>query len=290
MAVRGTADPDEDLGTVLFHSMLAATTDYFPEHGAFYRGERSLLAAWEDAEIYERTLDRHFRTGTIAVTDGPVNASTDAFRIDIHGQSAHAARPHEGLDTIVVGTLIVMAIQTIVSREINPAHPSVVTIGRFIGGTAGNVIAGHSILEGTIRAQDPAIRDHLVASVRRMVIAAGQLHDARVEFEITGYTPPVLNTPGMTDIARAAAGGVVGAAGVRPMETANMGAEDFGHYMQHVKGCYVRFGSQVPGREGFPAHSSQFDVDEGVLPIGAAYYHAVARIAGERLVSGTITN
>jgi len=242
--------------------------------------------ALEDvAMIFGGHVDRHFHTGKIVVTDGPVNASTDTFRIVIHGESAHAARPHEGIDAVVVGTLIVSAIQTIVSREVNPAHPSVVTIGRFDAGTAANVIAGTAVLEGTVRAQEALVRDHLIRSVERMAVAAGHLHGARVAFEVLCSTPAVSNPTELSDIARTAATEVVGAGHVCPMEIANMGAEDFGNYMQVVPGCYVRFGSQVAGREGYPAHSSRFDVDEQVLRVGAAYYHAVARHAGKRALS-----
>ncbi|MCP3904480.1 MAG: amidohydrolase [Planctomycetes bacterium] len=232
------------------------------------------------AMIFGGHVDRHFTTGKIAVTDGPVNASTDSFRITIHGEGAHAARPHEGIDAVVVGTLIVSAIQTIVSREVNPAHPSVVTIGRFDAGTAPNVIAGTAVLEGTVRAQEADVRNHLIASVDRMALAAGHLHGAHVTFEVLSSTPPVSNPVDVADIARVAAKEIAGDDNVCPMEIANMGAEDFGNYMQLVPGCYVRFGSRVAGKEGYPAHSSRFDVDEDVLRIGAAYYHAVARHAG----------
>jgi hippurate hydrolase len=127
------------------------------------------------------------------------------------------------------------------------------------------------------------VRAHLLEAVERMATAAGQLHGAGIEFSITGSTPPVRNPPEIVAIAEKAAEAVVGGENVCPLEVANMGAEDFGWYLQQTPGCYVRFGSQVPGREGYPAHSSRFDVDEEVLRVGAAYYHRVATIAGERI-------
>jgi hippurate hydrolase len=243
--------------------------------------------ALEDvAMIFGGHVDRHYPVGTIVVTEGPVNASTDTFRIDIAGRSAHAARPHEGIDAVVVAMLIVTSIQTIVSREINPAHPSVVTVGRVNAGTAANVIAGRAVLEGTVRAQEPEVRAHLVGAVERIARSAGQLHGADVHFEIVASTPPVLNPPDQVALVRAAAIAIVGPDHVRPLEHANMGAEDFGEYMRRIPGCYVRYGSQVPGKEGFPAHSSRFDVDEQVLGIGAAYLHRIAMLAGEAVVNG----
>lgn len=233
--------------------------------------------------IFGGHLDRHYQTGSLVVTEGVVNASTDSFRIRITGQGAHAARPHEAIDAVVVGSLIVMALQTIVSREVNPAHPSVVTVGRFEAGTASNVIAGRAELEGTIRAQDPEVRRHLMNSIRRIAESSAKLHEAGVALEFTEGTPPLRNKREMVTVARDAAVSVVGELGVCALEHANMGAEDFSCYLERVPGCYVRFGAQVPGREGYPAHSSRFDFDEEALAIGAAWLYEVARQAGAAL-------
>jgi len=185
----------------------------------------------------------------------------------------------------VVGSLMVMALQTIVSREIDPARPSVVSVGRFDAGTVSNVIAGHARLEGTIRAQDPDVRRQLSLSVRRIAESIGHLHGARVQVTLAEGTPPLINSPEMARLARAAASEVVGAANVLPLRSANMGAEDFSYYLARVPGAYVRFGAQVSGREGFPAHSSRFDFDERVLGIGAAYYHALTRVGAAALAA-----
>jgi hippurate hydrolase len=233
--------------------------------------------------IFGGHLDRHYPTGTIVVGDGVVNASTDTFRIGITGQGGHAARPHESIDAVVVGSLMVMALQTIVSREVNPAHPSVVTVGRFEAGTVANVIAGQARLEGTIRAQEPDVRAHLKNAVRRIAEAVGQLHGATITLEFCDGTPAVINDPGGAALARRTAEAVVGPDHVLDLKTANMGGEDFSYYLEKVPGCYVRFGAQVPGRESFPAHSSKFDFDEAALAVGAAYFHTLARVAGRWL-------
>jgi hippurate hydrolase len=231
------------------------------------------------AMIFGGHLDRHYPTGTIIVSEGAVNASTDTFHITITGQGSHAARPHESIDAVVVGSLLVMALQTIVSREVNPAFPSVVTIGRFDAGTAANVIAGQARLEGTIRAQHPQVREHLKKSLQRMVQSVGQLHGAAVQIEFRDGTPAVINDPAGTAVARQAAVATVGAHQVQPLRTANMGGEDFSYFLEQDPGCYVRFGAQVPGKEGYPAHSSKFDFDEKALAVGAAYYFHVAHAA-----------
>jgi hippurate hydrolase len=230
--------------------------------------------------IFGGHVDRHYPTGQIVAHAGAVNASTDSFRIEIEGRGGHAARPHEGVDSVVVGSLLVMAIQTIVSREVNPAHPSVVTVGRFDAGTAGNVIAARAVLEGTIRAQERSVREHVVRSLHRICESVGTLHSARLNVVIEEGTPPVVNPPAMAELARRAASAVVGEENAVPLHTPNMGGEDFAYYMEKVPGCYVRLGARAEGLEGFPAHSSKFDFDEGVLEIGARYFYEVARIAG----------
>jgi hippurate hydrolase len=250
------------------------------ERGA---GAKAMIAAGaldNVSMIFGGHVDRHYPTGTIVTHAGAVNASTDSFRIEIQGKGGHAARPHESVDTVVVGSLLVMALQTIVSREVNPAHPSVVTIGRFDAGTASNVIAGQAELEGTIRTQENSVREHVIASLHRICDSIAQLHNAEISMSVREGVPPVINPPAMAEIARRAASNVVGPDYAVPLHTANMGGEDFSYYMQKIRGCYVRLGARDEGREGFPAHSSQFDFDEAVLPIGANYFYRVAKIAG----------
>lgn len=238
--------------------------------------------------IFGGHLDRHYHPGTIVVAEGAVNASSDNFTVEIIGQGAHGARPHESIDAVVVGSLMIMALQTIVSREVDPARPSVVSVGQFNAGTAPNVIAGQAKLEGTVRAQDPVVRQQLLNSIRRIAESIAQLHGAKIQISVRAGTPPLVNTSEMAGLARSAAVETVGEDNVLPLKTANMGAEDFSYYMEKIPGAYVRFGGQVPGKEGFPAHSSKFDFDEQALAVGAAYYRAVAKLAGRKLIERNV--
>lgn len=235
--------------------------------------------------IFGGHLDRRYPAGVLIVTDGPVNASTDTFHIHIQGQQGHGARPHEACDAIVVASLMITALQTIVSREVDPAHPSVISVGAFHAGTAPNVIAGSAELDGTIRAQDKKVRSHLKSSISRMAQAIGQLHGAQVSVEFKFGTPSVVNTPEIAELARTAAAQVVGPERVVALHTANMGGEDFSYYLDQVPGCYIRFGGQIPDLEGFPAHSSQFDFDERALAAGAAWFARVTHLAGDSLLN-----
>ena len=237
--------------------------------------------------IFGGHLDRHYPLGTIIVTDGAVNASSDQFHIKISGKGGHGGRPHETVDAVVVGSLLVTAIQTIVSREVNPDHPSVVTVGRFDAGSAPNVIADKASLSGTIRAQDEDVRQYLHESIHRISEAIGQLHGADVQAKIIEGSPSVINSREMADICRKAATPVVGQEQVRKLETANMGGEDFGHYLHKRPGCYVRIGAIAEGQVPHPAHSSRFDFDERALGIAAAYYRELVDAASQHLLNGS---
>lgn len=233
--------------------------------------------------IFGGHLDRHYEPGTLIVTEGPVNASTDTFRIRLSGSGGHAARPHEAVDAVVAGSLMVMALQTIVSREINPDRPSVVTVGKFEAGEVSNAIASRATLEGTIRAQDAEVRDHLRRSVKRIAETTATLHGAALEYDLEEGTPMLYNRPGPTALARGAAVRVVGEERVLELDHANMGGEDFSFYLDRVPGCYIRFGARVPGRGGFPNHSSKFDFHEDAMAIAVAWFVEVARTAGRVL-------
>lgn len=235
--------------------------------------------------IFGGHIDRHYETGKLIVTEGVVNASTDTFYITVNGKGGHAARPHETVDAVVVGSLMVMALQTMVSREVNPAHPSVVTVGKFVAGTASNVIAGRCHMEGTIRTQDEEVREHLKKSLIRIGSSVGQLHGANVTVELESGLPALINSKEGVELARQAAIEVVGAENVGEMPVANMGGEDFAFYIKHVPGCYIRFGAQIDGKE-YPAHSSSFVFDENALLIGSRYFRQIALNAGAALGRG----
>ncbi len=240
--------------------------------------------------IFGAHVDRHFPTGVVVIADGIVNAATDTFLIRIRGREAHAGRPHEAIDAVVVGSLIVMAIQTIVSREIDPAHPSVVSVGRFDAGTAPNVIAGEAVLGGTIRSQEPEVREHLKRSLKRVCESVAQLHQAHLTLVFDDGTPALVNRGAATEVARAAARRAVGPDNVRTfVRGANMGGEDFAWYLEEIPGCYVRLGARLEGRASFPAHSSRFEIDEAVLAVGAAWFKEVAVEAGKALAEGRLT-
>ncbi len=248
-------------------------------------GARTVIAAGGldgvDA-IFGGHVTQHYRVGEIMVAEGVITAQSDRFVIDVRGKGGHGARPHEATDAVVVSAVLITALQTLVSREVDPVHPSVITVGRIEGGSAPNVIAETARLEGSIRTTRADIRDHIHGGIRRMARAMGELHNAKLEVTIDAGYPPVVNARREARLAYLAAERVVGHQGLMQMDHPSMGAEDFSYYLERIPGCYVRFGARPEGDHYVPLHSPAFDIDEGVLAVGAAFFAQLAAdAAGE---------
>ncbi|MEL6341958.1 MAG: M20 family metallopeptidase [Myxococcota bacterium] len=236
------------------------------------------------AAIFGGHIDPRFPSGHLIITDGAVNASTDELCIVIDGQQGHGARPHECRDAIVAASHLVVALQTVVSREVTPGQPAVVTIGEIHAGTGPNIIAGQATLRGTIRAHTPAVRAQLLAAVRRVAQSVALTFDVSIDVDIAPGTPALFNDPRWTDIARRAAVAVVGEAAVGVMPELNLGGEDFAVFLQHIPGCYIRFGAAIPERDFAPAHSSRFDFHEPAMRSAAAWMERVAWVAADTVL------
>ncbi len=251
-------------------------------------GARVVLqsGALDDVDaIFGGHVTHHYRVGEIMVADGVITAQSDRFTINVRGRGGHGARPHEATDAVVITGLLITAIQTLVSREINPVYPSVVTIGRLEAGTAPNVIAEEAMLQGSIRTTLPEVRQHLHEGLQRMTRAIAELHNARADVRIEEGYPPVVNTPAEAALAYAAARAVVGERGLMAMDHPSMGSEDFSYYLQKIPGCYVRFGARITDHEYIPLHSPEFDINENVLQVGASFFDEVARRALAQLAA-----
>jgi hippurate hydrolase len=245
-------------------------------------GARTVLASGaldNVTAIFGGHVTHHYRVGEIMVADGVITAQSDRFAIQIHGKGGHGARPHEATDAVITTGLLITALQTLVSREIDPVHPSVVTIGRIEAGTAANVIAETATLEGSIRTTLPDVRDHIHNGIRRMARGLEELHNVSLDVQIDEGYPPVVNTSREAQLAYRAARSVVGEKGLMQLDHPSMGAEDFSYYLERIPGCYVRFGARSGNMKYIPLHSPSFDIDEGVLRVGAAFFDQVVRDA-----------
>ncbi len=225
--------------------------------------------------IFAGHIDTHYRTGQITVDPGLICAYADPFSITLRGRAGHAARPHEAADVVVAGAGLVMALQTLISREVDPNRAEVLTIGSFQAGTAHNVIAGEALLKGTIRSTDEVTRKRTIDGLRRVVGAVEAMYAVRAELVFEERLPAVINAAHATEIARAAAWETTGIDKVISQGPASLGGEDFAFYQQCVEGCLVRFGA-APAAASGPAHSNTFTFDERCLEIGARWLAQVA--------------
>jgi amidohydrolase len=231
--------------------------------------------------IFGAHVDRRFEVGVVVADAGPLAASADTFDIELQGQGAHAARPHEARDPIVAAAALVMAIQTIVSRKLNPAVPGVVTVGQFSAGSAPNVIPDRARLRGTIRAVDAPSRQLMMEELKRIAQSVAAAHGVTARVDVPEGTPPVVNPAAMTEVARQAVRRVLGEQALSPLGFVNLAGEDFAYYMERMPGCFLRVGAREAGGPMIPAHSPRFVPAEESLFVGAAVLAECARVAGD---------
>jgi len=235
--------------------------------------------------IFGAHVDRRFTVGQVVAQAGPLAASADVFEIVLTGRGAHGARPHESADPIVCMAAVVTALQTIVSRRVNPATPAVVTIGMVNAGTASNVIPERAELRGTLRATDHETRALLRAEVRDISTHIAAAHRVEAQVSFSAGVPPVINDVRAAQWAADAAAALFGAESVVPLGITNMAGEDFAWYQHRIPGCFLRVGAREQGEAVIPAHSPQFDVSEEAIFVGAAVLAECARRASADLAA-----
>ncbi|HEY4068335.1 MAG TPA: M20 aminoacylase family protein [Burkholderiaceae bacterium] len=217
--------------------------------------------------------------GRIATRSGGIMASEDNFVIRVKGRGGHAARPHMGVDPLVVAAEIVLALQTVVSRSVDPSQSAVISCTEFITDGIRNAIPSNVTIKGDTRSYASEVQALLERRMREVCLGIASAHGASVEFDYTHEFAPTVNWPQSVPAAVAAATAVVGAdrvdADVAPM----MISEDFGAFLRVVPGAFVFIGngaSDEPG--GVPLHHARYDFNDQLLPIGARYFAEVARL------------
>jgi amidohydrolase len=221
--------------------------------------------------------------GTIGVKSGPLMASVDRLRIVIRGRGGHGAKPHRSADPVVAAAHVVTALQTVVSREVPPVQPAVVTVASIHAGQAFNVIPDQAVLTGTIRSFDPELRRSMPERIARVAGGVAQALQCRAEVEVRPGNPAVINDAGVAELCRRAAARVVGEEGVVEPEP-TLGGEDMACYFEQAPGCFVFVGSANAERGLYqPHHSPRFDFDEAALAIGCEF---LLQAAAEALPQG----
>jgi amidohydrolase len=229
--------------------------------------------------VFGLHIGAHLPFGPAHISSGPIMAGSDRFTAIVHGHSAHAGRPHEGVDAIVLAAHAILACQLGASRRVAPADEGTLSIGTVAGGFAENVLAESVTLTGTIRYFEEPVRAILRDALQRGVTVAETL-GGRAEVRLQEGFPPVVNDPVMAEIARTAAAAVLGPDGVVPFQRW-LGAEDFAILARAAPGCFVWLGAALePPREH---HHPAFDIDERALVRGAATLAACALTALQRI-------
>ena len=214
---------------------------------------------WNDAPV-----------GTVNVSPGAVMAAAEKWACTVRGNGGHGAMPHQTVDPVAAVAQVVTALQTVVSRNVSPLEPAVVTVGSVHGGDAFNIIPAQVELSGTIRTYSPQVRETVLRRVRAVIEGVAASCGAEAELEIVRLTPAVINDAAVAGVVRAAAEAVVGPENVLLGER-TMGSEDAAYFMQDVPGCYFFLGSANADRGlSAPHHNPRFDIDEDVLPLGVA--------------------
>ena len=212
--------------------------------------------------------------GRFALRPGPLMAASDFVQIDIEGKGSHAARPHQGVDTVVVGAHIVTAMQSIVARNVDPIESAVVSICQFHAGEADNVLPQTARLSGTVRTFLPAVQARVERAVIAIATSVADGLGARASVTYRKSYPVVVNDAEATAFAAGVAGrvGVGVDAGAPPV----MGGEDFAFMLQQVPGAFMFVGN---GEASQPLHHPAYDFDDTLIPYGVQYWTTLVETA-----------
>lgn len=236
--------------------------------GAGVMVDEGVLDRFNIAQVYALHNWPGLDVGKIQTTAGPAMAAADRFDIDLKVNGAHAAWPQASVDAIVVGSLIVQALQTIVSRVTAPSESVVLSITQFTAGTTYNVIPSTAQLLGTVRTLNDDLREPIAARIRSIVEGIATAHGAAVEFDYEMGYPVTSNDAGATDLALAAARDVFGAENARGDHQPCMGAEDFGFMLNERPGSYLFLGNG----DGPGLHHPEYDFNDAAAPFGASFF------------------
>ena len=213
--------------------------------------------------------------GKLLLRDGATMASSENITITLEGQGGHGALPHVAIDPVVAGASVVMALQTIVSRNVAPLQMSVITVGSLQAGEANNVIPQSATLKLSVRSLDRGVRQLLNQRIREVVEGQAQCFGVKARIDFLGGYPVLVNTQAETDFARQVALELVGADNVELQTLPLTGSEDFAFMLEQVPGSYLLIGNGDEASGGHGAcmvHNPNYDFDDGNIAIGAAYW------------------
>jgi amidohydrolase len=234
-----------------------------------------LLERFGIERAYGLHLSSQHPVGQLGFREGPMYASSDSLEITIEGRGGHGAAPHLSVDPIYVAGEFIVAVQQVVSRQIDPIEPAVVTIGSIHGGTTHNVIPSRVSLLGTVRAFNPEVRAKMAERIERVLRGVCDAAGATYAFEYLWRYPVTSNDAEQTRYVKALALETAGPAAVADVPQI-MGAEDFSFFAEKVPACFYTLGSAGGPASSWPHHHARFDIDEAALATGVRMMTAIA--------------
>lgn len=211
-------------------------------------------------------------SGKVSLVPGPRMAAADKIRITVKGKTGHGSMPHQGIDAILAAAAITMNLQSIVSREVPPLEAAVITIGKFVGGTSWNITSDEVYLEGTTRCFSHEIRKNLLQAIERVAKDTAASYQAQAEVEFIRISLPVINDLQTTTIAANSLQKLYGQ-NMQGNSEKVMGGEDFSFFLETIPGAMAFIGvGNKEKQTDYPLHNDKFNIDEDVLPIGAALH------------------
>jgi amidohydrolase len=239
------------------------------------KGARALI---EEGElegvdgIFGIHLWNGLEVGKVSIESGPRMASAGIFNIQVQGKGGHGSLPNQGIDALMVGSAIVMNLQSLVAREISPLDPAVISIGIFNSGTRGNILPGEAYLEGTTRCFSLEVNDSFEHMMRRVIEKTAESYRATAKLDYTELVLPTINDEKMAEIGEKTVVNLFGEEGLSKFEKTT-GGEDFSYYTREVPGLFAFVGIKNDDKiEPFPHHHPRFDMDEDGLEVAAALY------------------
>jgi len=218
--------------------------------------------------IIAQHVDPQKPVGTIGINAGPNSGGVDTWYGVVTGKGGHGAHPDKTVDPFYLLAHVILALNGIVSRRINPFEPAVVSIGSISGGFTENVIPDRVRLTGTLRFTNMEVQKQIHTEIRRAFEVAKALGgDYQLRFEIGG--PPMINDEMVSALIEKTGKDMLGTENVREIEK-TLGAEDFGEFLKHAPGAMFTLGTQKKGHEEYLLHHPKFDIDERAMPIGTA--------------------
>lgn len=215
------------------------------------------------------TLSPELALGQVGITYGPIMAAVNVFEAWIMGRGGHGALPHNTIDPVVISAEIITAWQRILTREISPLYPAVLTVGQIQGGHTHNIIPSEVYLQGTIRFFHQPVGDTLRTRLEEVMSGICSAWKARYRLRFDHGYPPVVNDPQFTSSFSRIATSLVGEENVKVLEYPIMVSEDVSYFLQEIPGTFFLLGAGNPAVD-YPHHHGRFDLDESVLWLGTA--------------------